>query len=423
MSDWNNAFLSSRVIPPHSQTARQAPGASRGLQLLFRHIDGLHLKQSESPASLQYQLRVTLFDSGHQHFFGRTWRSGSYSVSGMQGQSSRVLFNEVVYFHTSLCLSSVVAVVELVSLSTRADGSQDAVGSGFGLLQLFTGHADTSISQGEGRLSLFNGTPRALLHPKLKDPLQLNAVLSVMEGSQLLYSIQPHPALTPIMHLLPPNILVSGHDSIPGVVPSTDTGTADVLRKPRLLKSFSCVLDGLRVALLPSVEVFESNLLQLLNRDCQNTNRGVEGRSVVVQERRLLVGVHNGWGWVEKPHVLVLEREAGGSGASRARGASASGSFRQTSTDKLSDGLSLRGSVELKMMRDVAFSIVFQLQYVFSCPLAGDGQSADTESLAAVEVCGKKFPLIDQPTLKYRVLVRWTCTHILINVPMEKVKE
>lgn len=64
-------------------------------------------------------------------------------------------------------------------------------------------------------------------------------------------------------------------------------------------------------------------------------NRGKEGRSVVVQERRLLVGVHNGWGLVEKPHVLVLEREAGGSGGARARGVSEGSSFRQTSTDKL----------------------------------------------------------------------------------------
>ncbi|XP_067270013.1 nephrocystin-4-like isoform X2 [Pseudorasbora parva] len=377
MSDWKNAFESNRVIPPHSQTARQAPGSSQGLQLVFKQIDGLHIRQSELPQSLQYQLRVTLFDSDHQHFFGRTWKSGSHSVSGTSGQSGRVFFNEVVYFHTSLCLSAVVAVVELVSLSIRADGSQDAVGSGFGLLQLFTGRADTIISQGEGRLSLFNGTPRALLHPTLKDPLQLNAVLSVMEGSQLLYSVQPHPALTPIMHLLPPNILVSGHDHIPGTVFSTDTDT-DALRKPRLLKSFSCVLEGLRVALFPSAEVFESDLLQLLNKDCQNTNRGAEGRSVVVQERRLLVGVHNGWGWVEKPHVLVLEREAAGSREARVRGASVGGNFMQTSTDKLSDGLSLRGSVELKMMRDVAFSIVFQLQYVFSCPLVGDGQMTST---------------------------------------------
>ncbi|XDV49153.1 hypothetical protein PO909_018455 [Leuciscus waleckii] len=110
------------------------------------------------------------------------------------------------------------------------------------------------------------------MHNNLERPKKtVNAVLSVMEGSQLLYSIQPHPALTPIMHLLPPNILVSGHDRIPGVVFSTDTDTADALRKPRLLKSFSCVLEGLRVVLFPSVEVFESDLLQLLNRDCQNT--------------------------------------------------------------------------------------------------------------------------------------------------------
>ncbi|KTG45119.1 hypothetical protein cypCar_00003144 [Cyprinus carpio] len=95
MSDWKDAFLRTRVIPPHSQTARQAPGSPQALQLVFRQIDGLHVKQSESPASLQYQLRVTLFDSGHQHFFGRTWKSDSHSVSGMQGQSGRVFFNEV----------------------------------------------------------------------------------------------------------------------------------------------------------------------------------------------------------------------------------------------------------------------------------------------------------------------------------------
>lgn len=65
-----------------------------------------------------------------------------------------------------------------------------------------------------------------------------------------------------------------------------------------------------------------------------NQNRGAEGRSVVVQERRLLVGVHNGWGWVEKPQVLVLEREAVGSGTAWARGAGTGGSFRQTSKEK-----------------------------------------------------------------------------------------
>lgn len=31
---------------------------------------------------------------GPQHYFGRTWKSGSHFVSGKQGQSGQVLFNE-----------------------------------------------------------------------------------------------------------------------------------------------------------------------------------------------------------------------------------------------------------------------------------------------------------------------------------------
>ncbi|KAL7828741.1 hypothetical protein SRHO_G00323750 [Serrasalmus rhombeus] len=89
-----------------------------------------------------------------------------------------------------------------------------------------------------------------------------------MEGTQLLYSLQPHSALRPIMHLLPPNFLVSGHDLIPGVVPPTDN--TDALRRPRLLPEFPCVLDRVCVSLAPSMEVFEANLLQMLNNDRLN---------------------------------------------------------------------------------------------------------------------------------------------------------
>jgi len=45
MSDWKNAFERNRVIPSHSQTARQAPGSSQGLQLHLKQIDGLHIRQ------------------------------------------------------------------------------------------------------------------------------------------------------------------------------------------------------------------------------------------------------------------------------------------------------------------------------------------------------------------------------------------
>ncbi|KAG9270896.1 nephrocystin-4 [Astyanax mexicanus] len=369
-SDWRGIFEGRRAVPPHSQSSRlaAAAGQSQAFRLVLKQVDGLQPKQSEEGKASDYQLRVSLFDSEHQHFFGRTWKSEPHP-SRLSNRHTTVQFNEVVYFHTPLCWSSVVAVVELVSLSSRTDSSQNATGAGFGLMQLFSRGPDSEPPHGEGRLSLYHGTPRVLLHPSLRDPLQMNAVLSVMVGTQLLYSLQPHPALTPAMHLIPPNILLSAHHPIPGVLPPTDS-TADALRRPRLLPDVPCALERVDVSLAPSTEVFEADLLQMLNYDRHITTLGKEVRSVVVQERRLHVGVHNGWGWVERPQVLVLEQ--GPPGANRSSGP------RQTSTDTLSassgPGLSLRGSVELRMMRHPAFSVVFQLEYVFSVPLTGDGK-------------------------------------------------
>ncbi|KAG7332583.1 hypothetical protein KOW79_004417 [Hemibagrus wyckioides] len=368
MSEWKRIFDENRVIPPPNQTSRLAQGPSQAFRLVFKRLDGLHLNQAEELRSERYELRVSLFDNSLHRFFGRTWKSKPHQATKRnQEQPCKVHFNEVVYFHTSLCLASVVAVVELASLSHGTDTSQNAVGQGFGILQLFSEQA-----QGEGRLSLFHGTPRALLHPTLRDPLQMNAVLSAIEGTQLLYSLQPHPALNPIMHLLPPNIMVSGHELIPGVLPPTDS-TGDALHRPRLMPAFSCVLEKVCVSLSPSIQAFEADLLERLNNDRNNMRMGAEVRSVVVQERRLHVGVHNGLGWVDGPQVMVLEPKSGGSGG-----------LKQSSTETCSAVLMLRGNVELRMIRHPAFSLVFQLEYVFSVPIAGDRKTSSMAMQRAV---------------------------------------
>ncbi|KAM9475251.1 LOW QUALITY PROTEIN: nephrocystin-4 [Clarias gariepinus] len=356
MSAWKRICEENRVIPPPNQTARLAQGTSQAFQLVFKRLDGLHLNQAEEARSLRYELRVSLFDQSHHRFFGRTWKSEPHQATKRnQEQPSKVHFNEVVYFHTSLCLASVVAVVELASVSLGTETSHNAVGQGFGILQLFSEQA-----QGEGRLTLFYGTPRALLHPTLRDPLQINTVLSAIEGTQLLYSLQPHPALNPIMHLLPPNIMVSGNELIPGVLPPTDS--TDALRKPRLLPTFSCVLEKMRVSLSPSIQAFEADMLERLNSE-RNMTICMEVQSLVIQERRLHIGVHNGLGWVDGPQVMVLEPRAGGSS-----------DLKESSTDTHSSLLMPRGNVELRMISHPAFSLLFQLEYVFSVPLVGDGK-------------------------------------------------
>ncbi|KAF5882610.1 nephrocystin-4 isoform X1, partial [Clarias magur] len=164
------------------------------------------------------------------------------------------------------------------------------------------------------------------------------------------------------MHLLPPNIMVSGHELIPGVLPPTDS-TEDALQRPRLLPAFSCVLEKMCVSLSPSVQAFEADMLERLNSDRNNMTICTEVPSLIVQERRLHVGVHNGLGWVDGPQVMVLEPRAGGSS-----------DLKESSTERHSSLLMLRGNVELRMIRHPAFSLLFQLEYVFSVPLAGDGK-------------------------------------------------
>lgn len=77
---------------------------------------------------------------------------------------------------------------------------------------------------------------------------------------------------------------------------------------------------------------------------------GPEGTlRTVIQERRLHVGVHNGWGFIEKPQVAVLEPVASG-----ARGRSGSTSKQSTLVkDRWAEGKThICGAVTVGYRRD-----------------------------------------------------------------------
>ncbi|TNN45839.1 Nephrocystin-4 [Liparis tanakae] len=204
-------------------------------------------------------------------------------------------------------------VLELVSLSPRPDGSQQALGRGFTVLELFTNRPEVQAPDGVQRLNLHHGSPRSLLYPLLKDTVDYGSLLTPIDGAHLDCVMRNHAALAPAMHLLPENVLVSGNENVPGLAASP---TGDALLRPQLLKTLPFTLSRLTVSLQPSLEKFESQLLERINADCHNTKQpGPEGtaRTVVIQERRLHVGVHNGWCFLDTPQVAVLEPLASGS--------------------------------------------------------------------------------------------------------------
>uniref|UniRef100_S4RI92 Uncharacterized protein n=1 Tax=Petromyzon marinus TaxID=7757 RepID=S4RI92_PETMA len=132
---------------------------------------------AQASPDLRYQLRLTFFDLVFRKFFGCTWMSRPRAAAtdgGSPGKSRSVSFNAPVYFYTSLCHPAVVLVLEVVCLSPqqRSERANPNVSCGWGILRIFTVSSGQSIADGEARLTLYHGTPRALLIPDFVDPIE-----------------------------------------------------------------------------------------------------------------------------------------------------------------------------------------------------------------------------------------------------------
>ncbi|XP_047647189.1 nephrocystin-4 isoform X3 [Phacochoerus africanus] len=375
MNDWHRIFDQNLLVPPHTQRARQPLKESTAFQCVLKGLDGPLIKQGvlEGLSGVGCHLRVSLFDVTYRHFFGRTWKSVTRPAEQLSRQPPRIVFNEPLYFHTSLNHPNIVAVLEVVTEGRTQDGTLQTLSCGFGILRIFSNKPEspTAASQ-DKRLRLYHGSPRALLHPLLQDPVEKNKHMALIESCSLQYTLRPHPLLEPVFHLLPENLLVSGLQQVPGLLPAHGEA-GDALRKPRLQKSLPCHLDDLFFTLYPSLEKFEEELLELLVSDhIREAGSPLDGSALEILERRLCVGVHNGLGFVQRPQVVVLVPEM-----DVALTRSASFSRKVGSSSKASSGnqaLVLRSRLRLpEMVRHPAFAVVFQLEYAFNSPPGADG--------------------------------------------------
>ncbi|XP_044134304.1 nephrocystin-4 isoform X2 [Bufo gargarizans] len=399
MTKWETIFAQNRVIPQHIQRWKHGSGDTVGYQIVLGTLDGISSRQAASDESseAQYQLRLSFFDITYHHFFGRTWKSFIKPMKTVTGQTSKVFFNEIVYFHTSLNDSGIVVVVEVISITRRRDGMKQESSCGFGLMRLFTSQAEEEPGNQQRRLTLYHGSPRALLHPAFKDLAELNRHMMLIEKSHVQYSVRTHSALKEVSHLLPPNILVSGSERIPGLIQGRDE-TGDALRKPHLQKTITWYLDRLYLLLYPSLEKFEEELLALINNDRFLKGHSIDGTAVVIQERRLHFGVHNGWGFVQQPQVVVVVPEA------RIIRTQSTLSLKKKPIDNQSSStqaLVLRSRIRLpEMVSDPGFSIVFQLEYVFCLPNGVSSQVPSATMLA---------------NASYMHMIRWASWSPLLN--------
>uniref|UniRef100_A0A3P8Q8V5 Uncharacterized protein n=1 Tax=Astatotilapia calliptera TaxID=8154 RepID=A0A3P8Q8V5_ASTCA len=106
--DWKQVFERNRMVPPHSQTVRLAVESrftqSHGFQLTLNRVT--YQSESDIHYFVTYQLRATLFDRNHQHFFGKTWKSSPQTI-----KNNKITFNELYQL-------AVFKLAALISLSS-----------------------------------------------------------------------------------------------------------------------------------------------------------------------------------------------------------------------------------------------------------------------------------------------------------------
>uniref|UniRef100_A0A672V5A9 Nephronophthisis 4 n=1 Tax=Strigops habroptila TaxID=2489341 RepID=A0A672V5A9_STRHB len=220
MAEWERVFRQSLAVPPHARRRRVPAAHPAAFCCVLKHLEGAALAQVPGEPSLivgaEYQLRLSLFDATYHHFFGRTWRTTTSSARPFLSPFPP----QTIYFHTSLNHPGIAAVVEVVATTKKGDGSSQHLSCGFGVIPLFGSGSEAKDQATKDRvLKLYHGTPRALLHPRFQEPMEKNKYLTVMEKSHLQYTLKPHQPLETIFHLLPENLLVSGVQNIPGLLP------------------------------------------------------------------------------------------------------------------------------------------------------------------------------------------------------------
>lgn len=120
------------------------------------------------------------------------------------------------------------------------------------------------------------------------------------------YEFSENPELSEFHQFIPEDVLIGRHDTI-GAIRSNGRYA---LEKPFLMPQRSIIIDDLFVHLNPNVAKFESEFCRLVAEDKSMWDRlEIESSMITITERRLKIGVHNGWKYVHEPFVVQLSAD------------------------------------------------------------------------------------------------------------------
>lgn len=270
--------------------------------------------------SLAYRVQLSLFHTGTQSFFGRTYKSPTVApLKTVQKTASflkhTVKFDRPIFYHSRIYDSSVIVVGEIILCIKSKGIAAREISVGWSILRVFGSEANlkaptlskclnsdrTSLRKGTKVYveNVYKGTPRALFN--IKEPLEVP--LTPHQGTKIVFHHFTYEGFKKyISHLVEEDGFYSKGDSIPGLKNTSNKFLDPIMESTATLQLYHLTVN------LPST--LERDLMHYLEetRSFEQGKQLDKERSIVILKRHLRFGYHNTCTYV-KPYGLPSNME------------------------------------------------------------------------------------------------------------------
>uniref|UniRef100_A0A0K0DQ19 Uncharacterized protein n=1 Tax=Angiostrongylus cantonensis TaxID=6313 RepID=A0A0K0DQ19_ANGCA len=240
------------------------------------------------------------FDAKTAQFFGGPYQS----VERRPGRNECGLDDDL-FFHCPHLDDAVHLVIEVIEKNTNVNAIQQPVTLAWGLLKI-NGYLETVPEYSRvpagfdlQKIKLYPGSPKVLTF-NAQSHLQLTA------SGSLECSLYSHRRLLDAVDYFPDFCIVGSRYDIPGLLVN-DSGPQ--LAMPTPMPHVPSSLDGIALSYGPHAERIEKLILDDINTDRlyrENHPPSTKDEPMKVLERRLRIGVHNGFTFLFEPIVVHL---------------------------------------------------------------------------------------------------------------------
>ena len=149
-----------------------------------------------------------------------------------------------------------------------------------------------------------------------------------INAAYLSFEFNECPELSDFKQFIPENVLLGRHDTICAI----RSNGRYALEKPFLMPQRPIIIDDLYVYLNPNVAKFEAEFCRLVAEDKSMWDRvEIEPSVISIVERRLKIGVHNGWKYVHEPFLVQLSSDSSPSAGNKNKRLNVKASLKKAS--------------------------------------------------------------------------------------------